>query len=351
MRLQRLNWNQRNYEALNDFLAGVKPGELAVFDWDNTCICGDIGDALFRYQALNLEFKFTPEQLQVIIPDQVLGIDHININGQLWPLPKIKRQIVNAYEKIFGHDLIEIRDSAALRDFSVGLLALNRGLEETPGIGCEFAYLWTIHFLAGFSPAEVCRLAKEVIDRELQSAIEDHVMGDSLETLSFHWTNGIRPFAEMVDLARVLKKIDCRVVVSSASNPLLIETMMQRIGFSADQVIGMASAIENNILQGTLTPGLAFNYGPGKVENMKKLLGRDPDFAAGDSNGDYEMVTAFPGTRLKLLVRRKQPGKMAGLYDQALAGDPRYLLQDVDPASGRFSAAASPAAVRVDSKK
>jgi hypothetical protein len=58
MLLKRLNWNQRNYEALNDFLAGVRPGDIAVFDWDNTCICGDIGDAIFRFQALHLQFKF-----------------------------------------------------------------------------------------------------------------------------------------------------------------------------------------------------------------------------------------------------------------------------------------------------
>ncbi|MCG2810880.1 MAG: hypothetical protein L6428_05425 [Candidatus Aminicenantes bacterium] len=60
MILQRLNWNQRNFDALNEFLAGVRPGELAVFDWDNTCIFGDIGEAVFRHQALHLEFKFNP---------------------------------------------------------------------------------------------------------------------------------------------------------------------------------------------------------------------------------------------------------------------------------------------------
>lgn len=53
MKLNRRNWSERNYEALNGMLAGVKPGEIAVFDWDNTCICGDIGEALLRRLAFD----------------------------------------------------------------------------------------------------------------------------------------------------------------------------------------------------------------------------------------------------------------------------------------------------------
>ncbi|MEI6614280.1 MAG: hypothetical protein WCL37_05235 [Chrysiogenales bacterium] len=102
----------------------------------------------------------------------------------------------------------------------------------------------------------------------------------------------------------------------------------------------MASRIKNNMLQGTLAPGLAPNFGPGKAENLRRLLDSEPVFVAGDSSGDYEMMTAFPGTRLKLLIRRSQPGKMAALYKKSLAGDRQYLLQDVDPALGQFSAAA-----------
>lgn len=340
MTLQHLNWNERNYKLLNEFVAMVRPGDIAVFDWDNTCICGDIGEAVFRYQAQHLEFKFNPERLRAIIPDQVLGIGHININGQFWSLPQVKGQIVSAYEKIFGRALTEILGSAALSDFSVGLLALNRGLEETTGIGCEFAYPWTISFLAGFTPAEVCHLAANVIDSELQRGIRKCSISDSREQLFYRWTAGIRIFPEMVNLAQGLKKACCRVIVSTASNPLIIKTMMQRIGFAAERVIGMASAIENGILQDALAPGLIPNFGPGKAENLRQSLDQEPVFAAGDSNGDYEMLTAFTGTRLKLLIRRSQPGQMAVLYKKALAGDCQYLLQDVDPALGQFSASA-----------
>jgi hypothetical protein len=339
MPLQRLNWNERNYQLLNQFIDTVRSEDIAVFDWDNTCIFGDIGEAILRHQALHLEFRLSPEQLREIIPDQVHGIEHINVNGQTLLLGRIKEQIVGAYEKIAGRVMAQIGSGSACRDFSAGLLALNRGFEETPGIGCEFAYPWTVNFLLGFSPAEVCRLATEVIDRELQSGIENCIMSDSREHLLYRWTAGIRAFPEMADLALVLKKAGCRVIISTASNPLIVETMMQCTGFAAGQVIGMASRIENGILQGSLALGLAFNYGPGKVENLRQLLDREPVFTAGDSSGDYEMLTAFPGTRLKLLVHRRQVGKMAVLYKKALQGNPQYLLQDVDLDSGQFIAA------------
>jgi phosphoserine phosphatase len=340
MNLQRLNWSQRNHEALNDFLTMVRSGDIAVFDWDNTCIFGDIGEAILRHQALHLKFKFGPERLRKIIPDQVNGIDHIHINGQVFPLRQVKEQIVAAYKKIAGCAITEIHASPAYRNFSTGLLALNRGLEQTPGIGCEFAYPWTINFLRGFNQTEVRLLALEVIDSELQSNIENLTMSDSRENLLYRWTAGIRSFPEMADLAQCLKKAGCRVIISTASNPLFIETMTQRTGFAAELVIGMASQIKNNILLGTLAPGLAPNFGPGKAKNLSQELDREPFLAAGDSSGDYEMLTAFPGTRLKLLIRRNQTGKMTPLFQKALAGDPQYLLQNVDLATGRFAAAA-----------
>jgi phosphoserine phosphatase len=336
MKLQRLNWNQRNYEALTDFLAGVRPGEIAVFDWDNTCIFGDIGEAVFRHQVLNQEFKFGPERLREIIPDQVNGIDLVHINGRALPLRQVKEQVVGAYKKIAGRAMAEISSGDAYSDFSAGLLALNRGLEETPGIGCEFAYLWTVNFLEGFRPAEVRRLTAEVFRLEMQSRIQDQTWSDSRQHLLYSWTAGVRPFAEMADLSRVLKKAGCRVVVSTASNPLIVETMIANTGFAADRVLGQASGMAKGRLLGTLAPGLRSNFDSGKVENIRRLLNQEPVFSAGDSPGDYEMLTAFPGTRLKLLIRRPRPGKMAALYRQALKGDPNFLLQDIDRGLGMF---------------
>jgi phosphoserine phosphatase len=340
MPLQRLNWNERNYCSLQRFIAAVDREDIAVFDWDNTCIFGDIGEAVLRHQALHLAFKFGPERLREIIPDQVNGIGHVRSDGHILPLPEIKGRIVAAYEKVSNRPLAGVRASAPYRDFSAGLLALNHDLEQTPGIGCEFAYPWMVNFLQGFNEAEVRRLAAVVIAGELRRNIRSRCLSDSSQRLLYRWTAGIRPYPEMIDLAGAIKKAGGRVIVSTASNPQIVETMVQRTHFPADRVIGMASHSENGILQGAMAPGLAPNFGPGKARNLSRLLDREPVFIAGDSDGDYAMLTAFAGTRLKLLIRRAAPGRMAALYQKALAGDCRFLLQDVDQAIGRFSAPA-----------
>ncbi len=341
MPLQRLNWNERNYQSLQRFIPTLRRDDIAVFDWDNTCIFGDIGEAVFRHQARYLQFKFSPQRLQEIIPDHVHGIGHIRVHDRTLPLSELKGHIVGAHEKIFDRPWNEIRTDSAYRDFSAGLLALNRGLEETPGIGCEFAYPWTLNFLQGFSPDDVRLLAATVMDNELQAAIRGRSLSDSRENVLYSWVEGIRLFPEMADLARCFNQAGCRVIVSTASNQLIVETMAQRVGFAAEHVIGMEVRIENDILSGALAPGPAPNFGPGKAMNLRRQLDREPVFVAGDSSGDYDMVTAFHGTRLKLLIRREQPGKMIPLYQKALAGDHHYLLQEVDRTAGNFLAAAN----------
>lgn len=351
MPLLRLNWNERNFRLLEEFIPSIGRGDIAVFDWDNTCIFGDIGEAAFRHQVLGLNFRFGPKQLREIIPDQVNGISRIRNHGRVFSLTSVKERIVAAFEKICRRPPAGVRGSAPYRDFCAGLLALNQSFEQTPGIGCDFAYPWTVSFLQGFSVTQVRRLAGTTIVAELRSAITDCRLNDSDQNLLYRWTAGIRPFPEMTNLARAFKKAGCRVIVSTASNPLIVARMAQGMRFPADRVIGMEARSKGGILQGDLAPGLWPNFGSGKSENLKRLLDCEPLFVAGDSDGDYDMLTAFAATRLKLLIRRAAPGRMTRLYRQALAGQRRVLLQGVDRSRGRFSATADRHGLAGDSRE
>jgi len=88
MKLMRRNWSERNYEALNGLLAGVRPGEIAVLDWDNTCIFGDIGEALLRRLTFDLAFAVDAETMAATVPDVIHGIGHILIQGKPFSLKK-----------------------------------------------------------------------------------------------------------------------------------------------------------------------------------------------------------------------------------------------------------------------
>ncbi|HUU05896.1 MAG TPA: haloacid dehalogenase-like hydrolase [Patescibacteria group bacterium] len=338
MPLQRLNWSQRNYDALNEFLAGVRPGELAVFDWDNTCIFGDIGEALFRHAALNLAFKFDAATLETMIPDSVNGVASVIINQKPFPLDKMKEAIVASYGELEAKTShggrIGFGDN--YRIFTSGLLALNKSLEETPGIGCEFAYPWVNGFLQGLTLTEFEQMATTVIDQELRNPIRRHIRNDPRRRWRYEWTGGVRLYQEMKDLAAAWEDRGGAVVISTASNRQLVEKMIAMTAFHCRRVIGMGPATAGNRFGLVLELGLRPNLGTGKVANIRNLLKNEPVLVAGDSRNDYEMLSSFPSTRMRLIVNRHAGGKIALLCRRALAGEKGYLAQEINPQQGEF---------------
>jgi len=339
MTLQRLNWSQKNYDALNGFLAGVRPGELAVFDWDNTCIFGDIGEALFRHMALNLAFKIDAATLEGMIPDSVNGVASVIIRQRPLLLRQMKETIVAAYTELeagaFRVSRLEARD--CYRIFISGLLALNRAFEVTPGIGCAFAYSWVNGFLRGISMPEFAALAATVIEQELRAPIRRRSRCDTLHRWSYNWSSGIRLYPEMKALAKELANRGGKVVVSTASNQALVEKMIAVTGFTCQRIIGMALTIENGRFGPGLQAGLLPNLGSGKVANIRKQLEQEPALVAGDSDNDTEMLSSFPATRMRLIIQRSGGQKITVLTGKALAGEPGYLLQKTDHRLGKFA--------------
>ncbi len=339
MKLKRLNWNQRNYDALNQFLAGVRPDEIAVFDWDNTCIFNDIGEALLRRLTFDLAFRIDAETMAAMIPDRINGVDRVRLKGKPFSLKKMKKAVFLAYEKLKADPAParKARINEDYRIFTSGLLALNRALEETPGIGCEYAYPWVNTLLQGLSPAELEAMAAGVIRRELEEPLRRHSLQDPLERWRYGWIAGIRIYPEMKALAQELADHGAMVVVSTASNRQLVEKMVDVTGFPCRRVIGMELTMENGRFGAELQAGLLPNLGRGKVANIRKQLGREPVLAAGDSENDAEMLSSFPTTRIRLIIQRPGGGKIAALARRALAGEPGYLLQGTDHRLGKFT--------------
>ena len=342
MQLKRRNWNRRNYEALNALLAGVRPGEIAVFDWDNTCICGDIGEALLRRLTFDLAFAMDAKDLAATVPDAIHGVKHVIIQGEPFPLKKIKDAVFTAYKhlKTGATSRGRIGIDENYRVFTSGLLALNRALEETPGIGCEFAYPWVNLLLQRISLSEFDRLAAAVIAEGLHGPLSRHVVADPLGRWRYAWTGGARLYPEMKDLATRWRERGGEVVVSSASNRQLVEKMIATTSFPCRRVIGMELKIAGDRFGRSLATGLRPNLGPGKVANIRRRLPDEPVLVAGDSSNDFEMLVSFPGTRLRLVIDHRARGKIGLLSRRARAGENGYLAQEIDPKRGKFLARA-----------
>ena len=64
-------------------------------------------------------------------------------------------------------------------------------------------------------------------------------------------------------------------------------------------------------------------------------------FVAGDSDGDYAMLTAFDTLQMRLVINRNKKGDIHTLYEEAIEpasvpGTPRTLLQGRDDNEGAF---------------
>lgn len=348
MRLKRLNWSERNHGELERLLAGVRPGDIAVFDWDNTCAYNDVGEALLRRLAFGLEFRLDAAALAASVPDRIDGIGHLALHGRRYPIAKMRDEIFSALDRLQRRPVAE-EDDRCLRDYRVfasGLLAMNRALEETPGIGCAFAYPWMISLHQGFSPAEFGRLAAAAVVDELGSPIRRHSVSDPRRRWRHVWTSGIRVYPEMADLAGRWLARGGMVVVSTASKRQLVEEAIAVTRFPCRRVIGMELAQAGGRFSALPLPGLAPNLGAGKVANIRRLLAREPLLAAGDSSNDYEMLTAFPAARLRLVIDRRAKGPIRELVRRARAGEAGFLAQEIDPRRGAFRAPGSGGARR-----
>ena len=85
------------------------------------------------------------------------------------------------------------------------------------------------------------------------------------------------------------------------------------------------------------TPFFIRPYKEGKTAAIKSYVSplygwRDPVLVAGDSNGDYSMLTEFPDMRVGLIIDKNQTGQIGELRQKALDtenGGPAspYVLQ------------------------
>lgn len=101
------------------------------------------------------------------------------------------------------------------------------------------------------------------------------------------WPN-YRP--SMVGLLRALHDIGVEVVLVSASNRWLVEAAAARMGLPSLRVLGIETRVRDGVLTGEVIRPVTCRAG--KVEAISLYLGRMPDLAVGDSEGDLEMLEA-----------------------------------------------------------
>jgi len=199
------NWTPSNKKALEKLItSSAKQNQFAVFDFDNTTLCRDIGEATL--EQLILDHK-------VEINNSILGLSPAIQQGDSFP------GIIEYYEALLGATKHQGNDE---------MLHSN-------------GYVWATQALAGLNLNSILAETEKAFDNN--SAANDLKTGNQSKIEHY-----ARPFfyPEMVDLMGNLLKNGIDVYIISASNIWTVRYMvMQHLNTILQQKFGVSIKPEN----------------------------------------------------------------------------------------------------------
>jgi hypothetical protein len=311
--------------------AGAGRGLPAVFDFDNTIVCGDIGEATLAWLAR--DGRVALDQLPAS-----LTLEFRNRQGRLVS-PSTASDATAYYEDWLDPTAHGTNDPAPLAN----------------------GYVWAVEAMAGLSVRDVIQATRRAFARSEPGKLEFLEVTPGGSAYPVPWF-----YPESVELMAALLRAEFDVWIVSASNvwsvrwlvlhglnPLLRAHGLRR-GLAADRVVGVSlllqdsrgrllkdavlvqedagyASLDGRRLAGLrLTSRLVFpvpTYS-GKVACLWDLLGRRPYFAVGDSPGDHAML-GFSERRL-WIARVEKPDYLRATRKLARATGPaRWLFQGV----------------------
>jgi phosphoserine phosphatase len=330
MMLKAPGWSPAAREGLERLIAvGAGRSLPAVFDFDNTIVCGDIGEATMALLAA--EGVLTPGS----IPESIAP-------------PFLSR----------SGKMIDLRECPDVTVYYEELLDLSwhRAEDRAP---LSAGYLWAVEIMQGLTALEVTAAADRVMAMGGPGgAVIGVTPGVSSYPVPFF-------YPQMVELLAVLLDNGCDPWVVSASNvwsvrrmvlrglnPLLASMGCRRV-IAPDRVVGVSmlmadregrlcrdhllaghnggyAAMDDETLADFTLTGLLHLPAPvysGKVAAITDMVGQRPCLAVGDSPGDLPML-AHAGLRL-WIARLEKTGYQREFAGSASATGGDWLVQPV----------------------
>jgi hypothetical protein len=296
---------------------------LAVFDWDNTCIFNDIGDATLRYQLSNLQLRLTPQELQQVLPETLAGITHLQgPHGAAFSLTEIKTDLLRSYAKLWpdmhAGRADSLRNTAAHCDFRAKFGALYLAIEHTETLGPKVAFPLLLQMFAHYSDAEVEIMAQNAWQMAAAEPVgRGHwrsATAGAAGLCQFDFATHVAMHAEMLALIKALSLAGAKVAVVSASFEPIVRGIQSLLGTGLPP--GSVFGMRQPEATGDALP-YPITYRSGKVEVIRRYLGGAPCLVAGDTNTDYEMLTQLPSTEIRLVIHRHVEGPITELHRQA----------------------------------
>ncbi len=350
--MPRGNWNKDVYKALCTLIeengihsAGYDPDcrPYAVFDFDNTTIFNDITQNLMLYQIENLRFAYPPE---TAAEDFLNGLEDkdIFLEGLGATTREVGRQLAGDYailraRQAEGATLEEIHQMPEYLDFRARFIKFYHEVATHYDYGT--LCMWMPCTLSDMTYAEARGLIVESNDYWLaQDRCWKETWTSPDSTLTVEVSKGMYYCPEMKNLQRALRDNGIDIYFCSASMELILETMASdpKYGICLDTANVFALRFGGgDTVRPIWKPGYPRPYLDGKTELIRELIapahgGKSPILIAGDSVGDYAMLTQFPDLQHGLIIDCGNKGEIRTLVEKAHAegNKGRYLAQPRD---------------------
>ena len=338
-------WVPKNREVLSKLIDENKnKGNYVIFDWDYTSIYQDTQENLFRYQIDKLKFKMTPEEfsraIRKDIPLDNFSDEYRNTSGGSINITKIGNDLDKRYAFIYENyiknkkmSLEEIHKTEEFKDFRGKLAFLYEAIGGS--FSHDVSYPWVLYLFHGMTQNEVKELTKEANDFGIGNRLGKYVLESSdrltgeTGKVTYEYKSGLRTQPEIANLFHEFEKNGIKVYVVTASLEDVVRVFAtdKSYGYnvSSENVYGMRLEMVGDKYTAQYRKDYPQTQTKGKVEAINRFIkpkhnGKDPILVAGDSVGDENMLKEYKGTKVLLIMKRKDK-----LDD--LVKDKRSLIQ------------------------
>ena len=246
-------------------LRGEGPRPVAVFDFDNTLIFGDIAFAA----------------LPLLIAEGRLGFDPADPNGLLGP------EVAGRFAALkVATGPARVALVAAL---TWDLFHRYRSLTKTRSKEAALGYL--VQLFQGLTPEETRGIARDALARATGEPLCWRTLSPpaGVEGEPIRAQSGVRVRAALKEMVAALDRAGFEVWVVSASPERLVEGAAEAFGIPPERVIGVRSEEpDGRIGPKVLEP---VTYRAGKRAAIEQRIGRRPALVFGDAWTDFEMLT------------------------------------------------------------
>ncbi|CAM3229097.1 HAD family hydrolase [Streptobacillus felis] len=308
-------WKKNVKDRIDELInKGKNSNNYAIFDCDNTILMNDIQFALIHYVLKFKKYRTTPEVLKSFLYKHFPNEDNV--------LSKFMEIFERAY------------NSEYVSDTYLEFLANIEELVEYLFFKYDHFDI-TMIFFYDMSEEELRALIQKAIDyhNTVEFGHENWIYEDNISS----YKTGLSIAKEMEELIKEFCENNIDVYVISGSPRIQVEEALKPLKPYIKEIYGKELEIIDGKITGEIKEGTIETYYEGKVEIIDKFLynkyNKGPIFVAGDSMGDYHMLTRYEDTEISLLIDRNRTGKFSELLE---ANDDRYLSQTVDETIGRF---------------